>query len=144
VLKSRSFAAVATMLTALASFSTQPRADEVTLYEGNGEPVAYIDTDDEMTIRMWSGEAVAYLEDAGDGNWYVYGWNGQHLGWFERGVIWNTRGRAQCAIRQALTVAPFAEPGKFGKLGKFAPWAKPAYVNAFDRVPCDTFLKTGE
>jgi hypothetical protein len=125
------------------------RADEVTLYRVDGQPVAYIDSGDAMTIRMWTGEAVAYVENTGDG-FLVYGFNGRHLGWFERGVIWNTGGFAQCAIRQVLSVAPYAEPAKFAKYAKLAksapntPWAKPAYTSTFDRVPCDTFLKTGD
>jgi hypothetical protein len=133
-----------------ASLHSQALADEVTLYEGNGQPVAYIVTNDEMTIYTWEGHAVAYLVENDNRSWYVYGWNGKHLGWFERGVIWNTNGYAQCAIRQALAAAAYAEPAKYAKYAKFAkyaryaPYAKPTYSNTFDHVPCVAFLTMGD
>ena len=81
-------------------------------------------------IRTWGGEAVAYLDNANDGSWY---------GWFERGVIWNTNGHAECALRQALTVAPFAEPAKFAVIcgapnRALRTVGRPTYVNTFELV----------
>ena len=34
---------------------------EISLYAGNGEPVAYIAVNDDRTIYLWDGEPVAYL-----------------------------------------------------------------------------------
>ena len=54
---------------------------ETTLYDRNGHPTAYI-ADDNETIYLWNGHVVAYLCDD-----KVYGFNGQHLGWFVDGVV---------------------------------------------------------
>jgi hypothetical protein len=44
----------------------------VSLYDGSGKPVAYLDSD-----------------AAEPGGFMVYGFNGKHLGWFVNGVIWD-------------------------------------------------------
>ena len=50
---------------------------EKTLYDTQGEPVAYISDHLNMVIYLWDGHPAAYLYD-----YHVYGFNGQHLGWF--------------------------------------------------------------
>jgi hypothetical protein len=122
-------------------------AQEVTLYTGNGEPVAYIAADDDNTIYLWSGQPVAYL-DGGSAN--VYGFNGRHLGWFERGAIWMHDGNAACAVREALAVGVYGSPGKYGKYGKpgksgreGAP-GRPGFTNRFGAIPCHLFLAQGQ
>jgi len=68
-------------------FSSNIIAKEITLYNSEGEAVAYIDTDDEdLTIYLWNGKPVAYLEPNGD-DYNIYGFNGKHLGWYEDGII---------------------------------------------------------
>jgi len=59
---------------------------ETTLYDRSGQPTAYI-ADDNETIYLWDGRAVAYLYDD-----KVYGFNGQHLGWFIDGIIYDEHG----------------------------------------------------
>jgi hypothetical protein len=76
--------------------------DEVSLFNISGKPVAYIALDDEMTIYLWTGKPVAYLQRDSDG-YDVYGFNGNHLGWFLQGAIWDHGGGASCAVpRQRL------------------------------------------
>ncbi len=36
------------------------KADEVSLYDSDGNAKAYIDTEDENTIYTWTGKPVAY------------------------------------------------------------------------------------
>lgn len=60
---------------------------ETTLFERNGAPVAYIADDKEGTIYLWSGDAVAYLHKE-----HVYGFNGEHLGWFDAEVMRDSDG----------------------------------------------------
>lgn len=55
-------------------------AEEITLFNADGETTAYIDTDDEdLTIYLWNGTPVAYLDPDGEA-FNIYGLNGKHLG----------------------------------------------------------------
>jgi hypothetical protein len=56
---------------------------EISLYNQNGAPVAYI-ADDNETIYLWNGQPVAYLYGE-----KVYGYSGRHLGWFINGIIYD-------------------------------------------------------
>lgn len=84
------------------SLSCSARADDVSLFDSRGLPVAYIDTDDKRTIYLWNGAPVAYLENRNSGAFNVWGFNGKHLGWFEKGAIWDRSGGATCAVREAF------------------------------------------
>jgi hypothetical protein len=59
---------------------------EITLYNKNGQPTAYIATDKE-TIYLWNGKAAAYIQDD-----KVWGFNGRQLGWIKNGVIYTHDG----------------------------------------------------
>lgn len=116
---------------------------EVTLYNKNGEPVAYI-ADDGETIYLWDGRAVAYLyEDK------VYGWNGKHLGWFVDGVIYDLQGRRVGFIRSKCPVATYAEPAKnakyakYAKYTRYAPYARPALTLGYSEMDLKDFLEEG-
>jgi hypothetical protein len=80
--------------TAHAQFTAD--SDEITLYSSVGKPVAYI-ADDDSTIYLWSGKPVAYLTSED-----VYGFNGKHLGWFVKGLIYNHDGEIVGAVRSRL------------------------------------------
>ena len=80
--------------------------NEITLFDPNGNPCAYIDTND-MTIFLWSGEPVAYLQ-----NENIYGFNGNHLGWFEDGILWDHNGTKVGYTRNTLRVYANYEPYK--------------------------------
>ena len=81
--------------------------DEITLYSSPGQPIAYIAPNDDLTIYLWSGKPVAYLH-AED----VYTFNGRHLGWFVKGLVYNHRGQIVGAIRSRLTSVPQISPIK--------------------------------
>ena len=73
--------------TAVLFFSFIGIAEEITLYNLEGEAVAYTDANDEdLTIYMWNGTPVAYLVPE-KGTFNIYGFNGEHLGWFEDGMV---------------------------------------------------------
>ena len=61
---------------------------ERTLFDKNGEAVAYIMDDYHETIYLWDGSPVAYLYDEE----HLYGINGRHLGRFINEVIYNALG----------------------------------------------------
>jgi hypothetical protein len=118
-------------------------AEEISLFNAQGVATAYIDTDDDLTIYLWSGKPVAYLDDA-----HVYGFNGKHLGWFERGAVWASDGNAACATAAAMTSAQF-EPFKsfkqfkpFKSFKEFSPF-KPFFSGRFSQTPCAVLLASG-
>lgn len=122
--------------------------DEVSLFDGAGKATAYIAVDDELTIYLWGGKPVAYLEKDGDSGYHVYGFNGKHLGWFVKGVIWDHGGRASCATKEVLRSTEF-EPFKafkqfkpFKSFTQFAPF-RPAFSGSFGDTPCRFLLGEG-
>lgn len=75
---------------------------EISLFNSEGEAVAYIDTeDDDLTLYLWDGKPVAYLH-VSSGEYHVYGFNGKHLGWYINGVIRNHDGDAVVANKAAV------------------------------------------
>ena len=89
------------------TIASQIVSDEITLYAASGKPIAYIADDDDSTIYLWSGKPVAYLKSEA-----VYGFNGKHLGWFVKGLIYNHDGEIVGATRSRLKVVPQLGPIK--------------------------------
>lgn len=58
----------------------------MTFYDLHGRPIAYL-CDDNIHIYLFDGKPVAYLHNS-----TVYGFNGHHLGWFEKGWIRDLQG----------------------------------------------------
>lgn len=77
--------------------------EEISLFNSKGKPTAYIDTEDGLTIYMWSGKPVAYLTKNGE-NLDVYGFNGNHLGWYESGIIYDHKGNVVGFIKGAVDI----------------------------------------
>ena len=122
--------------------------DEVTLFSNKGKAIAYIAFDDEMTIFTWSGKPVAYLERDSNSGFHVWGFNGKHVGWFVKGVIWDEHGDATCAVKERLQSTEF-QPFKsfkefkpFKAFKEFAP-ARPAFSNSFGSTSCRSILMEG-
>lgn len=122
-------------------------AEEIDLYDKNGNASAYIDLADEAVIWSWEGEAVAYLDEEN-----VYGWNGTHLGWFEDDFLFDHKGYIVCvtdntksfsALNKGFLPLKGLKPLKPLKgLQDFSP-LKPIYKRQFSDIPCDYFLKEG-
>jgi hypothetical protein len=66
-------------------------AQENTLFDFDGNAIAYISTDSQNTIYLWNGTPVAYIYPQ-SGNFHIYGFNGQHLGWFANGLLRDNNG----------------------------------------------------
>jgi hypothetical protein len=122
--------------------------DEISLFDARGKATAYIAVDDELTIYLWSGKPVAYLERDRGGGYHVYGFNGQHLGWFVKGVIRDHEGNASCAVKEVLRSTE-SEPFKafkqfkpFKAFTEFAPF-RPSFSNSFGDIPCRFLLGEG-
>jgi hypothetical protein len=122
--------------------------EEIALFSASGKAEAYIALDDELTIYLWSGKPVAYLEKDSDGGYHVYGFNGKHLGWFARGVIWDGAGGGACATKEAMRSTQL-EPFKgfkqfkpFKSFTQFAPF-RPRFLDSFGDTPCRFLLAEG-
>ena len=83
-----------------AFFTRTAIANEISLFDSAGRPVAYISTDDGMSIYMWNGEPVAYLSGGRVMN--IYGFNGAHLGWLENGIVRDHGGYAVGFVKGAV------------------------------------------
>ena len=84
---------------------------EITLFDQEGRPVAYIDFTEEPVIYLWNGHAVAYLSDQ-----HIYGFSGRHLGWFEDGTVINHQGEKIGFTKRKCPGMTKAEPAKMDKL----------------------------
>jgi hypothetical protein len=77
----------------LLSFTLAVNAQQISLFDSEGEARAYIDYDEDATIFMWDGTPVAFLEkDRSD--ICVFGFNGSFMGWYEDGIIYDKKGYA--------------------------------------------------
>jgi hypothetical protein len=61
---------------------------ERSLFDKNGNVVAYLTDDYHETIYLWDGSPVAYLYEERK----IYGINGRHLGWFIDNIVFNNNG----------------------------------------------------
>jgi hypothetical protein len=119
--------------------------NEVSLYDSEGRPVAYLA--DDLTIYLWSGKPVAYFY-SGNGATHVYGFNGKHLGWFDKGLIRDSEGDAACGVKSVVRL-PQIEPIKSIKEIKpiksvrEIPPIKPISSMTWGDVPCSIFLALG-
>jgi len=108
--------------------------EETTLFDPDGNSVAYIAPDDENTIYLWSGKPVAYLEGEN-----IYGFNGKHLGWFEEGIIWDHDGNRVGFIKGTLPVFAKFEPFKAFK--QFKPFKVSKSWHRLSHLSQSAFLK---
>lgn len=86
--------------------------DEISLFNSNGEATAYIDSeDDDLTIYLWGGKPAGYLHKKSE-VFHVYGFNGNHLGWFIDGIIRDHDGDVVGATKDATSMFTKYEPYK--------------------------------
>ncbi len=88
---------------AIMSLTICASAQQISLYDSEGEAQAYIDYDEEATIFLWDGTLTAFLEKDGD-DICVFGFNGNFLGWYEKGIIYNKNGYAVGAKEGAVNM----------------------------------------
>ena len=118
---------------------------EKTLYNAEGEAVAYISDGLTKAIYLWDGHPVAYLC-----NYHVYGFNGRHLGWFMDGIVYDADGKRIGFTSTSCPVPVRKETGKAKKypLDKPGPRyeAPPLPELSFDYSADDfeEFLKMGQ
>lgn len=117
---------------------------ETTLFNVQGQPVAYLSDDGEKIFYLWSGHTVAYVEGE-----TLYGWNGKHLGWFADGVIRDLNGYRVGSVQEKCPSAPHDEPPKHVKLARYAKAEKhaasvrPTFSTEYSDENLEDFLKQG-
>jgi hypothetical protein len=119
---------------------------ERTLFNKNGDAVAYLTDNYYKAIYMLDGHPVAYLyEDR-----HIYGINGRHLGWFINDMVFNHNGERTGFTSSTCPVPVANEPVKAEKfyMDELRPrWAAPPFPNlSFDYATQDleTFLRKGQ
>lgn len=130
--------------------SAEASANETTLFDSQGNATAYF-VQRSLTIFLWNGTPVAYLQPKSWGADYaVYGFNGDHLGWLDDGVVRDHDGYAVGFVKGAVTnVLTRIEPIK--RLKRLEPLRglrrleplQPLFRNSFSRVPLEDFLLRG-
>lgn len=86
------------------SLTTLVNAQQVSLFNNQGEAVAYIDFSEDATIFLWNGTPMAFLEKDGD-DICVFGFNGSFLGWYEEGIFYDKKGYVVGAKKGAVNMA---------------------------------------
>ncbi|QHI35361.1 hypothetical protein IMCC3317_07070 [Kordia antarctica] len=131
--------------------SLKSTAQEISLFDKNGDPIAYIATKEEMAIYLWDGTPVAYLDAENDEELYdIYGFNGNHLGWYDDGFVINHKGYIVGFVKSATNIFTRYEPFKpfkkfkpFKGFKKFPPF-KPFFRDQFSTESFAIFLLRGK
>ena len=138
-----------TILIILIISSFQITAQEVTLFDSEGNARAYIDYDDETTIYLWNGKPVAFLENDGS-DMCVFGFNGNFLGWYEEGIVRDEKGNAVGARNGATNMITNIEPIKsIQEISPIRPITpitpiKPIFSNSWSSESLTEFLYSGK
>ena len=127
---------ILSILLAAAVSAGAASAEEITLYDSAGEAAAYIDTAERNTIYLWSGEPAAYLRKDGSVP-DIYGFNGRHLGWLEKGIVRDHEG-----LMAGFTYRPQKMQKPFRAQPEFPP-QRPFYRNTFSSTSLTEFLMQG-
>ena len=124
---------ILTFLTAF-SLSFTASAQQVSLFDSQGEARAYIDYDQEATLFMWNGTPVAFIEEDGD-DLCIFGFDGNFLGWYEDGIIYDKKGYIVGARKDAVT--------QFTKMERIKGFQKITPIRPITRMsPIQPILRT--
>lgn len=108
-----------------------PGQGQVTLYDAGKESVAYIDYPDDATIYLFDGEPVAFIRSEE----LVFSFNGRFLGWYRDGVLYDRTtyavGARHDIVRGAINTA-VTFPDKMKGVKRPKP-LKPNVEDAFAR-----------
>ena len=137
------------LITCVVSFCSfgQYGNKEISVFDKEGDATAYIA--DDLTIYLWAGDPVAYLSNTNN-SWHIYGFNGNHLGWYINGIFYDNDGNAVGAQKDATNMLTSIEGIKGIKsikpiknIKEIAP-IKPILSQSWGRTPLVIFLRAGE
>jgi hypothetical protein len=124
-------------------------AQQISIYNSNGEAKAYIDYNKEATIFMWDGTPVAFIEKDGN-DLCVFGFNGSFLGWYEDGIMYDKKGFAVGARKGAVNMITKIEKIKgIQKITPIRPITpitpiQPIWKSSWSNTPLTEFLYYGK
>jgi hypothetical protein len=140
-----------TILTLFITFLTQVSfaQSEISLFDKEGNPVAYIDTNDDWTIYLWEGKPVAYIINDGQ-TLHIYGFNGKHLGWYVNGIIRDHEGNVVGFKKDAVSniyekyesYKGYKEYKPYKTYKEYAPY-QPYFSTKFSSINLNGFLYQG-
>lgn len=99
-------------------------AQQISLFDKEREARAYIDYDKDATVFMWDGTPVAYIEKKGK-NLCIFGFNGDFLGWYEDGVVYDKEGYVVGAKEGASSMMSHTKTERMKKMQKLPRMRKP-------------------
>ena len=118
--------------------------DDINFYDSSGRAVAYIDASQDLTIYLWSGKPCAYLDGEN-----IYGFNGEHLGWFHSGIVYDHDGYVVAGIASVflspVRLAPFKglkQLCPLKSLKELSP-LKPLFSTIWSATPAQIFFLSG-
>ena len=100
------------LLIGLIAFAHVSVAQQTSLFNLDGDAIAYINMEEDLTIYLWGGEPMAYLDSDHDEGFHVYGFNGNHLGWFIDALSMITREMPWVSRRVPSACTPTTSPTK--------------------------------
>jgi hypothetical protein len=116
---------------------------QVSLFDADGEAVAFIDYEEDATIYLWDGTPVAYLERDGS-DLCIFGFNRTFLGWYENGIVYDAEGYTAGSRENALNMFYRMERFRgFAQLAPLRPIA-PFWKNRWSNTPLVEFLYAGK
>ncbi len=92
-------------------FAQTLKAQQVSIFDNEGEARAYIDFDKNATIYMWDGTPVAFINNDGK-DMCIIGFNGTFLGWYIEGIMYEKNGFIVGARKDALAMNTKSEKMK--------------------------------
>ena len=119
---------------------------ERTIFNKDGDAIAYFSDDYHSCIYLWDGSPVAYLSE----DLHIYGINGRHLGWFIDEIIYDSNGQRIGFTSSSSPVPTAKEPVKSKKYPMDqiqSKWNAPALPNLsfnFASQELNDFLKEGQ
>jgi len=134
------------LVTAL--LATLANAQQVNLYDSEGEAAAYIDYEEDATIYLWDGSPVAFIGKDGS-DVCIFGFDRSFLGWYENGVVFDKDGYMVGSRKDALNMFYRMERFKgFTQLAPIRPITpftplKPFWKNQWSDASLTEFLYLG-
>jgi hypothetical protein len=118
-----------TVLT-VASVSAGFSQEEITIFDQNKKPVAYLLADArQWYIYNFEGEGIAILEHYDEEDYVLYGKNGLQLGWFSEGWLYDVNGFVVGFLEGALrTKKHRIPPKKMRQAFKWEGFKEPARI----------------
>ncbi|ROR26705.1 Sel1 repeat-containing protein [Vibrio crassostreae] len=134
--------------TAFDDYYTPPSNSNILLFESNGQVVSYISFSDQATIFDWDGSPLAYLVRKNETHTDVYGFNGDHLGWYQDKALFDQNGYATCVSEDYLTNTSITSSPRskqrlpYKSYREYSPY-KPRMKKYFSDLTCKQYLRQG-